>query len=100
MKIDISKEEINALYARAKVLYHRCINGNDNESLQVEIGIPLNSIRVVGTEAKIAFAFDDPDRYTLEACLYLFNSESDLLGKYMYVEDDKGNAVSDDLIFY
>lgn len=98
--INISKQELNFLYNKAKERYYKCIKDSDNVFLEEELLVPLDSIKLRFLSIKIVFSQDISERYELEISLGLWTESSIQIGKYLYIENDKGNAIDDSLVFF
>jgi hypothetical protein len=98
--LSISKGELYVLYSKAEANYYECINNKGNEFLQEELPVPIESIELKHSSVKVVFTQEDVSCYNLEIILSLWIDTTKSIGKYWYIEDDKGNAVDDGLVFY
>lgn len=99
MTIEIDKSNLDLLYNKAKESYNECIDLKDNEFLQQEVDIPLKSIIPKETNVKVVISAEIPESFTREVCLTLY-ANSKVIGEYVYIENEKGDAIDDSLIFY
>ncbi|GAA3930326.1 hypothetical protein GO495_07435 [Chitinophaga oryziterrae] len=100
MIIDISKQELALLYTKAKEKYNNCINNEDNAFLEEEVPVPFNTIELKEFDIKIVFSQEDTETYVLEIAIGLWDRSNQFIGKYVFIEDDRGNAVDDSLVFF
>ncbi len=100
MKFNLSKEELNKLYNRAKEGYYKCIYDKDNDYLSEELPGLYTSIVLKHSNVKIVFHSEEIREYTIEVEITLWNSSSELVGEYLHIEDDKGNILEDNLVFW
>jgi hypothetical protein len=100
MIIDISKQEVALLYAKAKEKYNNCINHEDNAFLEEEASVPLKTIELKESSIKVVFSQEDTERYLLEITIGLWDRSNQSIGKYMYIQDDVGNTIDDSLVFF
>ncbi|RPD41370.1 hypothetical protein [Chitinophaga barathri] len=100
MIIDVNKQDLSALYDKAKEKYKECINNKENEFLQKEVGASLKSVMSKEKSIKIVFSPEFTGKYLVEICLALSDKDDSLLGEYMYVENEKGDIIDDSLVFW
>lgn len=100
MLFNISKEELNALYRKADESCYKCLNNKDNKFLEEEMQMPVTSVGVKHSKVKVVFWQDDIYEYTLEIELSLWGNSEKSIGRYWYIEDDKGDFVDDGLVLY
>lgn len=91
--------DLSLLYNRAKKKFEACINSGDNKFLQDEVSIPLNNIIIIEKNIKIVFSKRVFEQYLIEVSLMLFEGDKEI-GKYIYIESDKSEAIDDSLVFY
>lgn len=99
MKFSIVESDLNLLYIRARNSYEKCIHNEDNEFLKDEVNVPLNEIIIIEKCIKIVFFQKVFDEYLFEVNLLLYEEDKEI-GKYIYSENIKGDAVDDSLTFY
>ncbi|GAB3909932.1 hypothetical protein [Mucilaginibacter boryungensis] len=99
MILEINKNELNNLYNKAREMYRKCLQNNDNGYLKEDILIPLEQIEIKNSSIKIVFSQEINERCSWEINLTLWN-KSVIIGRYMYFEDDQGNALDDTLVFF
>ncbi|MBW8686976.1 hypothetical protein [Chitinophaga rhizophila] len=68
--------------------------------MQEEISIPFEEIELKESDIKVVFSQCNVAEYFFEIGMTLWDTSNQILGKYVYVEDDKGNVVDDSLVFY
>ncbi len=100
MILEISKQDLTLYYSKAREQYDQCINNKDNAFLEKEISVPLDTIELKDAEVKYVFSQENTEEYMLEITIMLWDKSSQLIGKYVYVEDDKGNGVDDSLVWF
>jgi hypothetical protein len=100
MIIDISKQEVALLYTKAKEKYNKCIQHEANAFLEEEVPVPFNTIELKEFDIKIVFSQENTETYVLEIAIGLCDRSNQFIGKYVFIEDDKGNAVDDSLVFF
>nr|WP_294949105.1 hypothetical protein [uncultured Mucilaginibacter sp.] len=99
MIIDVSSGTLSDYYKKAFDNYYECVNREGNGYLQDEILIPLDQVKLKYPSLKIVFHGDNDDIYAWEVRIVLWD-ESSMIGKYTYIEDDKGNPLDESLVFY
>lgn len=99
MRIEGIKKVILLLYDKAKKKFDECINDEDNKFLKDEINIPLIEIIIIEKNIKIVFSELDFEQYLFEVSLILFDGHKEI-GKYLYIENERGETIDDSLVFY
>jgi hypothetical protein len=100
MIFNISKEELDGLYRKAEESCYRCLNNKDNKFLEEEMQMPVASVGLKYSSVKVEFLGKDINSYTLEITLSLWGNTARSIGKYWYIENDKGAVVDDGLVLY
>ena len=100
MTIDLRTEDLDLLYAKANEECRKCICNKDNDFLKEEIAVPLKTIKLKQLNVKIVFSQEITENYLLEINLILCDKYNKSIGRYVYVEDNRGNAVEDSLVFF
>jgi hypothetical protein len=99
MIIDLNSNDLNERYKKTVAMYYECINHKENAFLQDELSIPFEQVKLKKASVKIVF-FDTLDEIdSWEVSIDLLD-ESSIIGKYTYIDDDKGNVLDDILVFY
>ena len=88
-----------SLYDTAKAKFRQCISDEENQFLKGEVGIPLENILIIESEIKIVFSQRITEHFLIEISLLLFDGNKKI-GKYLYIENEKGEAVDDALVFH
>jgi hypothetical protein len=91
--------QILSLYDTAKAKLRQCISDEENQFLKGEVGIPLENILIIESEIKIVFSQRITEHFLIEISLLLFDGNKKI-GKYLYIENEKGEAVDDALVFH
>jgi hypothetical protein len=99
MIIEVNNQDLELLYSKAKENYIICINHTENEFLKKEVNVSLNSVLLRETDIKIVFSQEIADMYQLEVCLTIY-ADNQAIGKYVYIENKRGEAIEDSLVFY
>lgn len=99
MKIEDIQPVLLLLYNKAKQKFEECINDDDNKFLKDEVSLSVHEIEVIKKDIKIVFSQMDFEQYLFEVSLILFDGQKEI-GKYLYIENEKGEAVDDSLVFY
>jgi hypothetical protein len=99
MIFEIDEQEFKSLYNRAKKNYDKCIGLEENAFLKEEVKIPLKFISVDESDIKIVFSHKSTDTFLVEVCLTL-SANNRIIGKYVYIENEKGIPIDDSLVFY
>jgi hypothetical protein len=95
----LNKENLEQMYSKAKIAFKRCIEDEENEFLKNEINIPTNSIVMKEEFIKIKYIKIDTENYVIETKIQLVSQADDVIGSYIYYENEKGIAIDDSLIF-
>jgi hypothetical protein len=96
----ISKEELQVFYRKAEESCYKCLNNKDHKFLEEEMQMPVASVGLKHSSVKVVISQDDIAGYTLEIELSLWGNAAKSIGKYWYIEDDKGAVVDDGLVLY
>ncbi len=99
MEFENIDKKLSLLYNKAINEFKICISDEENDFLKSEVNLPVESIKIVEKDIKIVFSRKVFERYKFEVSLLLFEGDKEI-GKYMYIEDDRGNGMDDSLIFY
>lgn len=99
IKVEVDPLYLGALYQKAREGYFSCINGEEKESLQEELGMPLDSLIVTEGNIKLVLTPKLSGYYTIEARLDLSFVDDDAIGYYDYVEDMEGEFIDEFLVF-
>lgn len=87
------------LYNRAKYKLEECIKDEENEFLIDELNLALQEIVIVEKDIKIVFYQRDFEQYLFEVNLVLLDGQKEI-GRYLYFENEKHEAIDDSLVFY
>lgn len=87
------------LYNRAKHKLEECIKDEENEFLIDELNLALQEIVIVEKDIKIVFYQRDFEQYLFEVNLVLLDGQKEI-GRYLYFENEKHEAIDDSLVFY
>ena len=99
MNFDNLKPDLSLLYIKAKKQFEKCICDKDNEFLRDEVNIPLENIIIIEKSIKIVFSQRAFQQYLFEVNLVLLDGEREI-GRFLYVESRRGEAIDDSLVFY
>ncbi|GGH32938.1 hypothetical protein FAZ19_23470 [Sphingobacterium alkalisoli] len=99
MKIEGMQQVLLLLYSRAKQKFEECINDEGNKFLKDEVSVSLYEIVIIEKDIKIVFSQRDFEQYLFEISLVLFDGQKEI-GKYLYIENEKEEAIDDSLVFY
>lgn len=100
MILDINNQMLALYYSKARENYNKCIKNEENAFLQEELSVPFDTIELRESNIKVVFHDGNTETYMLEISITLWDSSNQILGKYVYIEDDKENAVDDSLVFF
>jgi hypothetical protein len=93
------ESDLSIYYTKAKENFKKCIQNGENEFLKDEIHVSFNAILAIEKDIKIVFSKRAFEEYKIEVCLLLFEGNKEV-GKYIYIENDKKEAIDDNLVFY
>ncbi len=99
MKMILNKEELKQMYSKARVAFQKCINDPENDFLKSEIDIPLSSIIIKEESVAIKYEENEVDRCLIEIKIQLVSPSNEVIGNYIYCENEDGVSVDDSLIF-
>jgi hypothetical protein len=99
MKIENIEQKLSLLYGKAIKEFKICINDEENNFLKDEVNIPLENIKIIEKDVRIVFTKRVSEQYLFEVSLLLFEGDEEI-GKYVYVESEKGEEINDSLAFY
>jgi hypothetical protein len=99
MRIEDIQPELFLLFNKAKSKFEECINDEDNKFLLDELNLSSQEIVVIEKDIKIVFYKRSFERFYFEISLVLFDGKNEI-GKYSYIENEKGESVDDSLVFY
>lgn len=99
MKIEINKNDLSLLFARAKKGFEGCIKEKDNHFLQDEISIPLDDILLLEDEIKIVFKPNITHEYLIYVNLLLCENDT-MIGRYKLLIHSEEGEIDDFLTFY
>lgn len=94
-----TESHIALLYHKAKESFERCIRNDENEFLKDELGMSFNDIELIEKDIKIVFSKRVFEDYSIEVCL-LLSAGNNEVGRYLYIENDKNEAIDDSLVLY
>lgn len=99
MTVKVNEQDLVWLYNKAKQKYKDCINNKDNNFLESEINVPLESVSLIEKEIKIVFSRHVFNNMFFHVSLALFAAEREI-GLYIYIENQDGSEMDDSLVFY
>lgn len=88
------ESDLSIYYTKAKENFKKCIQNEENEFLKDEIHVSFNAILAIEKDIKIVFSKRAFEEYKIEVCLLLFEGNKEV-GKYIYIENDKKEAIDD-----
>lgn len=97
--IRLRKTDLNDMYSKAKLAYRKCIEDEENEFLKNEIKTPIHSIKLKEESVMIKYLENNVDNYILEIKIQLLSTTDDILGSYIYYENENGIGIDDILKF-
>ncbi|MCS3557644.1 MULTISPECIES: hypothetical protein [unclassified Sphingobacterium] len=90
---------LSLLYHKAKESFEKCIRNDENQFLKDELSMPFDDIVVIEKDIKIVFSKRVFEEYNIEICLLLYAGNNEV-GRYLYIENDKNQAIDDSLVLY
>jgi hypothetical protein len=100
MIIEISKSELAFFFEKAKDAYFVCVSPPDNAYLNDEVSGQLDLIEFIQSEVKVKFFLDEPSKFVFEVTLLLYITPGEIIGKYIYWENEMHESVDDMLVFF
>ncbi|MEN5195518.1 MULTISPECIES: hypothetical protein [Sphingobacterium] len=90
---------LSLLYHKAKESFEQCIQNDANQFLKDELSMPFDDIVLIEKDIKIVFSKRVFEEYNIEVCLLLYAGNNEV-GRYLYIENDKNQAIDDSLVLY
>lgn len=94
-----TESHLSLLYHKAKESFEKCIRNDENQFLKDELSMPFDDIVVIEKDIKIVFSKRVFEQYSIEVCLLLSVGNNEV-GRYLYIENDKNQAIDDSLVLY
>ena len=97
--IKLNKEDLELMYSKAKTAFEKCVGDDENKFLANEIDIPINSILTENEFVRIQYFKSETDSYIVETKIQLLSKANEIIGSYIYYENEDGIPVDDSLVF-
>ncbi len=95
----LNKKDLEQKYMKAKKAFMKCAVDEENEFLQSEINIPINSIVLREGSITIRYEQEIADNYVIEIRIQLISPTDDVIGSYTCYENESGAMIDDSLVF-